>query len=232
MIATCLGSVNALSGQAAEGLSTIETALAREPDAAVELRIWSLTQAAEIAERLGDTARATEYFASALQLLQGTGDNDVYLKAAYADFLLAQGRAVEVEALLASETDFDPLLLRLALAAAQQAIDGKLTGAAAVHHQALQARYALAATRGDPPHWREQGLAALHLQRDVVAALKIAQQNWAEQREPADALLLLQAAQAANQPAAAQAVLEWMQVTGIEDVRLKPLALALSGAKS
>lgn len=229
---TCIGSVNALTGQAAASLQAIEAALARDATAAPTIRLWALTQAAEIAERLGDVAQATELFAQALVLAGRSGENDVYLQAAYADFLLRQDRAAEVIPLLADKTDFDPLLLRLALAKTQQAAAGdtRARGAAALHLKDLLARFALAASRGDAAHRREQGLAALHLQSAPARALQLAQANWAEQREPADALLLLEAAIAASTPAAAKPVLDWMQQTGIEDVRLHALAAGL-GAK-
>ena len=229
VVASCIGSVGGLTGNATTALQAIETALAREPDAPATLRSWAFTQAAEIAERLGDRPRATEYYATALVIAAGAGENDVYLKAAQADFLLDQQAAEEVKAALAGETDFDPLLLRLALAEQQLANAGQATskGAAALHLKELLSRYALAAQRGDPPHRREQAMTALHLQRDAQAALQLAQQNWAEQHEPADARLLMQAAIAANNKAAAQPALDWMQRTKIEDVRLQALAVQL-----
>ncbi|MES2683296.1 MAG: hypothetical protein V4650_07210 [Pseudomonadota bacterium] len=232
VIATCIGSVGGLTGNAATALQAIETALAREPDAPATLRSWALTQAAEIAERLGDRPRATEHYASALAAAAGAGENDVYLKAAHADFLLDQQRAGEVKTSLAGETDFDPLLLRLALAEQQLADAGDIAaqGAAALHLKELLSRYALAAERGDPPHRREQAMTTLHLQRDAKAALKLAQQNWAEQHEPADALLLMQAALAAQDKPAAKPALDWMQRTKIEDVRLRALAVQLGAA--
>lgn len=230
--ATCLGAAGGLSGQGASSLAAIELALQRDADAPPAVRLWALTQAAEIAERLGDLPRATEHFAKALAEAEVAGENDVYLKAAHADFLLDQQRATEVKALLAAETDFDPLLLRLALAESQLASAGDVAaGRAAVgHRNNLLARFELASLRGDAPHHREQTMVALHLQNDPRQALQFAQQNWAEQHEPADARLLLQAALAAKNPAAAQPVLDWMQRTQIEDVRLKPLATALSRA--
>ncbi|MDO9454275.1 MAG: hypothetical protein Q7J29_15655 [Stagnimonas sp.] len=230
--ATCIGTVGGLTGQAKSALQAIELTLAREPEAPRQIRIWALTQAAEIAERLGDLPRATEHYATALAEATAAGENDVYLKAAYADFLLDQQRSAEVKTLLAGEADFDPLLLRLALAEQQLAAagDSKASGAAALHLKALQERHALVASRGDPPHRREQGMAALHLQRDAKAALVLAQQNWAEQREPADARLLLQAALAAGDHAAAEPVRVWMLSTKIEDVRLKPLLVQLDAA--
>lgn len=230
--ATCIGTVGGLTGQARSALQAIELTLAREPEAPRTIRIWALTQAAEVAERLGDLPRATEHYATALAEATAAGENDVYLKAAYADFLLDQQRAAEVKTLLVGETDFDPLLLRLALAEQQLATagDASARGAVALHLKALLERHALVASRGDPPHRREQGMAALHLQRDAKAALALAQQNWAEQREPADARLLLQAALAAGDSGAAEPVRVWMLSTKIEDVRLKPLLAQLDAA--
>ena len=230
--ATCLGVVRGLSGQARSGLQAIELSLAREPEAPATLRVWALTQAAEIAERLGDVPRATEHFSKALAEAEAAGENDVYLKAAHADFLLTQQRPSDVQALLSEEADFDPLLLRLALAESQLANAGDPAAARllATHLKELLARFELAALRGDAPHRREQTMVALHLQADPQQALRLAQQNWAEQHEPADARLLLLAALAAKSPAAAQPVLDWMQRTQIEDLRLKPLASRLGRA--
>lgn len=229
VIATCIGSANGLSGQGVSALQIIETALAREPEAPAHLRSWAFTQAGEIAERLGQLPRATQHYAQALAASVEAGEQDVYLKAAHANFLLDQNRADEVQAALSGETDFDPLLLRLAMAEQQRADAGnaQAKNAVALHTRALLARYALADQRGDPPHRREQTMTALYLQRDAQAALALAQQNWAIQHEPADARLLLAAALAAKSPAAAKPVLDWMAQTKIEDVRLRPLAVLL-----
>ena len=94
--------------------------------------------------------------------------------------------------------------------------------------QALLERFALAKTRGDGTHLREQGLTALHLQAEPLAALQLAQENWATQREPADAMLFLQAAIASGRKAAATPVLSWMRELRIEDVRLSALAAQLA----
>lgn len=226
VVATCIGAAGGLSGQAATALAAIEQTLARDAEAPLGIRLWALTQAAEIAERLGDAPRATEHFATALAAATAAGENDVYLKAAYADFLLDQKRAEEVRTLLAAETDFDPLLLRLALAEQQLAVagDAAAKGARDRHLAELIARHALGQTRGDAAHHREQAMATLLLQGDAATALDFAQRNWVEQREPADALILLRAALAASSKPAAQPVLDWLRETGLEDVRIKPLA--------
>jgi tetratricopeptide (TPR) repeat protein len=223
--ASCIAAVGSLSGQAESGMQALELALTRSEQAPENLRVWAHTQAAEIAERLGDVSRAEKHYATAVTLAERAGNRDVYLQAAQADFLLGQQRAAEVVSQLQGLSDSDPLLLRLALAEAQLGRAGDVPAAAssAQHLQELLQRYTLARLRGDTPHLREQGMAALHLQHDSALALTLAEQSWAVQREPADAMLLLQAALAAGKPAAAQPVIDWMRATGIQDLRLQAL---------
>ena len=56
------------------------------------------------------------------------------------------------------------------------------------------------------------------------SALDLAQRNWKDQKEVADARILLEAARAARDPAAAKSVLDWMQASKVEDVALTRLA--------
>jgi len=221
--ATCIGAVGGLTGQGATALAAIEQSLARDADAPAAIRLWSLTQAAEIAERLGQRERAAAHYTTALALAAASGVNDVYLKAAQADFLLDQSRTDTVREQLAAATDFDPLLLRLALAEAAlgQAGDAAAASRAQGHFAELRARFALAAQRGEAPHTREQAMASQHL--GEPGALGLAQRNWQTQREPADARLLLAAALAARDKAAAKPVLDWLDTTRLEDVRLAAL---------
>jgi hypothetical protein len=65
------------------------------------------------------------------------------------------------------------------------------------------------------------------LRGDPAGALAAAAENWISQREPRDALVLLQAAQAAGKPAAAATVLGWLRRSGFEDTRMKSLAASL-----
>jgi len=66
------------------------------------------------------------------------------------------------------------------------------------------------------------------VQGDTLRALQLAQQNFAVQKEPADARILLEAALAARLPAAAQPALDWLEASGIESVAMQPLAKALA----
>jgi hypothetical protein len=100
------------------------------------------------------------------------------------------------------------------------------------HRPVLEARFAAIRLRGDVPHLREEARFELLLQEDAERALELARQNWARQRGPTDARILLEAALAARAPEAAGPVLEWLRATRIEDVTLNRLAERLASAGS
>jgi formylmethanofuran dehydrogenase subunit B len=82
--------------------------------------------------------------------------------------------------------------------------------------------FAVEEQRGEAVHRREQARFLLDVDPRPAEALAAAQENWQVQREPDDALILLRAAQAAGQPAAAKAAREFLGGTGLEDSRLTP----------
>lgn len=213
---TCAAAVAAVSGNAARSAEVLAQALEIEnPVDGPGVRAWALGVLAETNAMLGATAAAERHFRAALAI----EPDDVYLTAALADLLLESGRPAEARRLAERDLRADPLLLRAALAArAVAAADaGTLLGE-------LVDRLADAARRGDTTHLREAARMQLSLMDDAGRALETAVRNWGVQREPADARLLLQAALAACQPAAAQPVLAWMDETRIEDVVLRELA--------
>lgn len=212
----CSAYVAATTGQARSGYARLIDALARAPGAGQ--RLWILTRLAEIAWRLGDTAAAERHFRAALAL--EVSDN--FLLAAYADFLLEQRRSREVVALLGDWTQSDTLLLRLALAERDLGLPG-----AQRLGQALGERFAAAAARGERLHLAEEARYQLELRGDAKAALAAAAENWKSQREPRDALVLLQAAQAARDPAAAAPALAWLERSGFEHQGMRRLAAGM-----
>jgi len=218
----CSAQVDAATGHAASAAAALRRALAQQPQDSPDARLWALTRLAETEERLGAFQEAETAFRTALAL----GLPDVYLQAAYADFLLDRGRAGEVLVLLRDGGRADVLLLRLALAA-KAAGDASAAG----HAQALAARFAAARQRGDTSHQKEESRFVLGIEGDAARALRLAQQNFDVQKEPADARILLQAALAARQPQAAQPVLDWMAASGIESVVLQALATQLKGLR-
>ena len=216
--AACLAQVDAVTGHAAEAASRLRAALDANPQADAAERLWSLTRLAENEERRGAYPQAEAAFRAALAL----GLSDVYLQAAYADLLLDRGRPAEVLTLLADSARADVLLLRLALAA--QAAG---TRDATRWRDALAARFDAARQRGDTSHRKEESRVVLAVQGATARALQLAQQNFAEQREPADARILLEAALAARQPDAARPALDWMAANRVESVVLQGLAAQL-----
>jgi Tfp pilus assembly protein PilF len=213
--AACRAQVDAATGRAAPAAAALRAALLAYPQASAAERLWSLTRLAETEERRGDFAAAEAAFRDALALDRP----DVYVLAAYADFLLDRGRPAEVLTLLQDRGRADVLLLRLALAA-------RATGdpRAADFAQELQARFDAARRRGDTSHRKEESRFALAVQGDVARSLALARENWAEQREAADARILLEAALAARDAAAAAPVLQWLADNGFESTVLQPLA--------
>jgi Tfp pilus assembly protein PilF len=190
----------------------------RPDDESPQVRLWALTILAEIDARIGDNAAAEQHFRQALAL----GLRDGYLLGAYADFLLDAGRPQDVLTLLKDELRIDPLLLRFALAE-------KMTGASALssHIADLDERFKMSRLRGDVSHRREEARFALHLSKRASDALQLAEENWAVQREPWDARLLLEAALAAGAPISARPVLDWLKTSHLEDDQIRSLASRL-----
>jgi hypothetical protein len=91
-----------------------------------------------------------------------------------------------------------------------------------VFEDRLRARLADARERGDGSdllHARDW--AQFELERGNAAeALRLAQANWRDQREPADLLVLAQAATAARDTSARAEVRGWLARTRLQDVRI------------
>ena len=210
----CADGVGAMTGRLPESYRHLAAVLERNPKADPPTRVWVLTALAEMAERAGLAAAAERHFRDALRI----EPDDVYLLAAYADFLLDQGRAGEVTPLLRNRTRADTLLLRAGLAAA-----ATRSADAADTLEQLRSRFAASRLRGDRVHLREEARFTLELLGDAQAALGLALDNWAVQKEPGDALVLLQAAVGANDLAATQNMTDWVRHAGLQDARIEKI---------
>jgi hypothetical protein len=213
----CTATVDSLTGNAAAAASLLGDALAFG-DGSREERVWAATRLAEIEERRGDFAGAERAFREAL----AQDVTDVYLRAAYADFLLDRARPAEVLTLLEGRGRADVLLLRLALAA-RAANDVRANRWA----DELAARFDAARARGDRTHEKEEARFMLVLRGDATRALELARDNYHLQREPSDARVLLEAVLALRTreaKAQAQPVLHWLETNRVESVVLRALA--------
>ncbi len=212
----CDGSVDALTGHAAAAYERISQSL--EATGAPELRAWALSTLAEIAGRLGRDDEAARLFRRVLAL----DPEDAYSLAAYADLLLDEGRANEALGLLAGRTDNDNLLLRMVLA--ESALGDPHAGP---HADLLAARYDASRLRGDTVHRREEARFVLRVRHDARGALALARPNWDVQREPWDVRVLLEAALASGDVAAAAPALAFLDDNHLEDPRIRALAQRL-----
>lgn len=210
----CLLELDSLQGRAPNLQRSLE-ALDASPAAP---HAWLALLRAEGAEREGSLA-AGPLYARAL-----SREDSVYVRAAYADWLLDGGRPMEAAAVAlgnpsratALDEVPDALLLRVAIAW-QRA--GHRDAARAADQ--MQARFDAATLRGDDAHARERARFALDVRHDAATALQQAQANWRQQREPADAVLLVRAARAAGHPDAAEPVLALVRSKALKDHRLE-----------
>jgi len=191
VVAACTAAPASLSSGAEDAYRDLTRALERGNEAP-GIRQWAETLAAEIAARLGHAVAAEMHFRAAWAI----GSRDAYLRGAYADFLLDQGRPREALALVRDETKDDSLLLRLTLA--EQALPDE-RGAFERHKAELAARFDAARLRGDSLHRREEARFRLAIEHDAAGALVLARANWNVQREPADRRVLVEAARAAGE---------------------------------
>ena len=211
----CTAYVDATTGRARAAHEKLSSALARRNDVEPGFRVWILTRLAEMAWRSADLAAAERHFRAGL----GLRLDDNFILAAYADFLLEQGRAAEVMPLLKGWARSDTLLLRLALAARQLKLaEGEK------YTRMLGERFADAALRGEKLHLQEEARFLLDLKGDARAALAAARENYRTQREPRDAEVLLRAALAARDRNAAAPALLWLESSGFEGRQIRELA--------
>ena len=202
----CQAQIDGVEGDVEGALIRINTALRTDSNAPATIRAWATTLAAELYERAANNEEAQRAFATAIAL----NPQDMYTRIAFADFLLSKQESTRVFALFegAASALPDAALLRLAIAAKRS---GR-ADAEALRSQ-LQARLQAGAQRGDTAHAREAALFALHVEGNSTRAAELALSNWKSQKEPTDALLLLQAGRTAKNGAALQAANEWLAAT-------------------
>jgi predicted Zn-dependent protease len=211
---TAAANVACLNGDAEHGCALLRTALHDNPNTPKSEQVWALTILAETQARLGHQGEAEESFKRALQL----EPRDIYLQCAYADLLLDLDRAREAaESLLKNSMLSDAVLLRLALAEAQESPPGAHLP---MHVSMLRARFEEGQLRGDFVHQREEARFLLALDGNSTGALKLARLNWQVQHEPADARILLESALAQHDAKAALPALEFIGASHIEDSHL------------
>lgn len=205
----CTQSVLALHGNLPSAYDTLQRLSTTEMMA--EERAWRASELGEMAVRLGQDSDAERWFQLGLTLTP----HDFYVRAAYADLLLRLHRPEAVMTLLHGQGSIEPLLLRIAIAQKQLRDPGLERS-----RDLLAASFEAEASRGESIHRREQARYLLEVEAHPQQALEVALLDWAVQREPDDALVLVNAARAAGSPERAQPVLDYLRMQGLRDARL------------
>lgn len=222
---TCLARVAAMRGAGAKAYEKLVPLIEVDPSLTGAMRSFAISIAADLAIGLGLDPAAERYFKEAAS----GATVDIPLLAAYADYLLGNGRAAEALELLDGKGEADILLLRRAIAAKRLG-DARLEDWSAI----LNERFAAAAASANRVHLREEARYQLEVLDNPKAALPLAEANWRVQKEVADARILLACAIASGEAGAAESVVNFVRQTGLRDSRLTPLLnqLRTVGAKS
>jgi tetratricopeptide (TPR) repeat protein len=183
---------------------------------------WLYSELGEMAVRLGHDAEAERWFQQDLRL----APTDFYVRAAYADLMLQEGRPAETLTLLAGQESLEPLLLRIAIA--QKQLHDPALGQSSAR---LRAAFAAELLRGEAVHRREQARFLLDVLDQPKLSLAAALENWRVQHEPDDVLVLMHAASAAGYPRAAAPAIDFVRLQGQSDVRIDAMTPAISASR-
>ena len=177
----CAAQIQSMTGQLSSVKQTLAGLAALAPGLDASTARWIYLIQADAALRSQDTALSNQVF-------DAMDDQTVPALMAQADWLLSIGEYQRVRTLLQMHTDKDALLLRLISAQI------KLKDNDAQKNLALmKERIDVWQIRQENAHIREQATYAL-LANDTDSALKLAIDNWKNQRETADIVLYATAA--------------------------------------
>lgn len=215
----CQATLQYRTGQAAAAVPVFER-LVQQPELQGPLtQDWLRYHQGMALVAAGRPADAAQVWQQHLQRHPGSH----LVRLSLAETLNAMGQhAQALQASLATTQPTDALLVQ-ALLAASALRDPR---AATLQDQVAQ-RMASQAQRNEALIERPQMMYYIRHRADLPLGLSLARQSWAEQQEPADAALLIEAALATDRPADARPVLDWMQRTGYTDPTLATLARRL-----
>jgi tetratricopeptide (TPR) repeat protein len=167
------------------------------------LRSYGLGLLGEIAALQGDRDLARAHLAATLAV----EPEALRIRMMLADLMLAGGDGAGALDLLERAPDVDGVLLRRALAAERLGRSAAFDAA----RTELSRRFRQNLDLGLTAHAREEARFYLEVERDPPLALVRARLNWDLQHEIEDAQLLIDAAVAAGEPAAAAPALRWLE---------------------
>lgn len=214
----CAAQLDGVTGNAEQALQAATSMLANASVANQQERIELQVTAATLAHRLGDVESARNYYRQVLV----QSPQHFYTLVNYANLLLEQNRAPELVNLLklypekSLNTELNILLAEALMLTAD-------TENAETIVLALENEFELAFVRGEAIPYKEYARYSLSLRPQPADALSAALENWSQQKEPSDALLLARAAALKNDLAVLAELKHWIERNGMEDRRLESI---------
>lgn len=209
-------------GSLLSSYQVLRKALETHPEEAEAVQSWARTALAEMAVRLGRIDEAHAHFRAALL----SDPTSPYLLKNYATFMLEAGDPGKAIALIREHREHFPVVWMRARKASG-AGDNELEGLMREYESGLREKSAHHGHR----HGRDEAVYFLEIRKDVREAIHHASANWESQREPADLLILLEAALAADDEVTLASARKWIEERNFEDVRVKALLKEEGGAQ-
>lgn len=200
-VRACLTSVESLRGQAGPAAEVLERELARSARAPA----WAFAVAADAFAISNRHSNAIAAYEQSLR----RDEADCEVRAALARSLVLAGRASELPALFSARELSDWELITFVQSGQASEAD----------RAALAERMTALERRADQSQLRDRAAYFAWIEREPGKALPLALANFARHQTPIDVRLLLEAAKAANDEAAAAPARAWLQRTGFEGLR-------------
>lgn len=213
-LAVCQSILQYRSGQAGAGAARFKQLVALPDYAGPLAQDWLRLHWGEALRTAGQYDEAIQVWQAHLTKRPGAHP----IRLALAELLNAQGRPAAAKTVANVPNPSDALLVQ-SLLASRALQDGETARLAAQ----VAARFGSQALRNESLIERPQMVYLIHDGQDTQAGLAMALANWRDQQEPADAVLLLQAALLTHQPKAGAGVIDWMRKTGYTEPALAAL---------
>ncbi len=211
----CQAQLDGVSGRAEPALLAVIALLESGERLSTSEQIELQITAAVLAHRLGQTDVAENIYLAVLV----QSPQQFYTLVQYSNLLLEQNRPRDVINLLAlvpealRSTEIDILLAEALMATSDTRSEPLL--------ESLASYFELAFLRSEAVPNKEYARYALNILDNPVAALQAALQNWDEQKEPSDALLLAKAAVGSSEQKVLLDLHQWIRAKGTEDMQLE-----------
>jgi tetratricopeptide (TPR) repeat protein len=210
----CTAQLQYRSGDTVGAIKTLDTLIAHPDFQGPNARDWLAFHRGEARRVNGDVADAIGIWRPHLQSFP----RNHVLRLALVELLNQEKRFQEAWQLNTQAPRSDALLVQ-AIISSRGMGQASAQGLTAEFKQRLEFQR----QRGDGLIERPHLVFLLQIDQQPAQALTLALESWQTQREPADAILLAQAAIGAGKPAAIRTVMDWQATTGYTEPTLQKL---------